>query len=80
MLNLDNYHVCPYHYIKHIVNKADIVLSPYNFILDPIVQKSIGLDLKDKIIVFNEAHNLETITEDAYSSELETSDLLNAIK
>ena len=72
--------MCPYHYIKHIVNKADIVLSPYNFILDPIVQKSIGLDLKDKIIVFDEAHNLETIAEDAYSSELETSDLLNAIK
>jgi len=72
--------VCPYHYIKHVVNNADIVLSPYNFILDPRVQKSIGLDLKDKIIVFDEAHNMETIAEDAYSSELETSDLLNTIK
>ena len=72
--------MCPYHYIKYIVNKVDIVLSPYNFILDPRVQKSIGLDLKDKIIVFDEAHNLETIAEDAYSSELETSDLLNTIK
>ena len=72
--------MCPYHYIKYIVNKVDIVLSPYNFILDPRVQKSIGLDLKDKIIVFDEAHNMETIAEDAYSSELETSDLLNTIK
>ena len=72
--------MCPYHYIKHVVNNADIVLSPYNFILDPRVQKSIGLDLKDKIIVFDEAHNMETIAEDAYSSELEASDLLNTIK
>lgn len=80
MLNLDHYHVCPYHYIKYIVNKADIVLSPYNFILDPIVRKSIGLDLEDRIIVFDEAHNLETMAEDAYSSELEASDLLNTIK
>ena len=72
--------MCPYHYIKHVVNNADIVLSPYNFILDPRVQKSIGLNLKDKIIVFDEAHNMETMAEDAYSSELETSDLLNTIK
>ena len=80
MLNIPNCHVCPYHYLKHVVNKADIVLSPYNFILDPDVQKSIGLDLKNRIIAFDEAHNLETIAEDVYSSELEVSDLLNTIE
>jgi len=79
MLNIPNYHVCPYHYLRHVVNKADIVLSPYNFIMDPDVQKSIGLDLKDKIITIDEAHNIETVAEDAYSSELEVSDLLYTI-
>ena len=54
-------------------------MSPYNFILNPEVQKSIGLDLKDKIIAFDEAHNLETVAEDVYSSELEVSDLLYTI-
>ncbi len=63
--------MCPYHYLKHIVNKADIVLSPYNFVLDPQVQKSIGLELMEKIIAFDEAHNLETFAEAAYSFELE---------
>lgn len=34
-----------------------------------------GLDLKDKVIIFDEAHNVEAFSEDACSSEVKTIDL-----
>ncbi len=49
------------------MNKVDILLCPYNYVLNPDVRKSIGLDLNDAIIVFDEAHNVETASEDACS-------------
>ena len=53
--------------MKYIVNKVDILLCPYNYVLDPDVRESIGLDLNDAIIVFDEAHNVETASENACS-------------
>ena len=43
--------------------------------MDPLIRKAMGLDVKDSIIVFDEAHNLESVTEAAYSSELLLDDL-----
>lgn len=63
-----------------MVNKADIVLSPYNFIMDFGVRKSIGLTLKDKIITFDEAHNLDSVAEDVCSIELKINDFLATLK
>jgi len=34
-------------------------LCPYNYVINPSIRKSIGLNVKDAIIVFDEAHNLE---------------------
>ena len=59
--------VCPYHYLKYIANKVDILLCPYNYVLNPDIRKSMGLNLTDKIIVFDEAHNIENISEDSYT-------------
>ncbi len=52
----------------------DILLCPYSYVCNPNVRKSISLDLRDKIIIFDEAHNIETASEDAFSSELDVSD------
>ena len=67
--------LCPFHYLKYIVNKVDILLCPYNYVLDPDIRKSIGLDLTDTIIVFDEAHNVETASEDACSVKVSVDDL-----
>ena len=59
--------LCPFHYLKYIVNKVDILLCPYNYVLNPDIRKAIGLDLSGAVIVFDEAHNVETASEDACS-------------
>ena len=61
--------------MKYIVNKVDILLCPYNYVLDPDIRKSIGLKLSDAVIVFDEAHNVETASEDACSVDVLVDDL-----
>ena len=48
--------------------------------MDKYVRKSIGLELSDKILVFDEGHNLENATESACSFELSIDDFENAKK
>lgn len=63
-MNVDS---CPYHYLKSVANKAQLLLCPYNYVTDPLIRKFMGLSLKDSIIVFDEAHNLETVCEQSCS-------------
>ena len=39
-----------------------------------------GLDLKDKVIIFDEAHNVEAFSEEAYTWKLDLSDILKTMK
>ena len=57
------------------MNKVDVLLCPYNYVLDPGVRKSVGLDLTGAVIVFDEAHNVETASEDACSLSVLVDDL-----
>ena len=52
------------------MNKVDVLVLPYNYVLSPDIRKCIGLDLKNCIIVFDEAHNIENVAEEACSFEL----------
>lgn len=59
--------LCPYHYSKHIMNQVNILVCPYNYIINPDIRKNMGIKIEDAIIVFDEAHNLESVGEDALS-------------
>lgn len=52
------------------MNKVDILLAPYNYVLSPLICKIMGLNIKDKILVFDEAHNVENMAESVCSHEL----------
>ena len=67
--------ICPYHYVKYIANKVNLLLCPYNYILSPIIRKIMDMDIKDKIIVFDEAHNIENLSEESCSLKLSIEDL-----
>jgi Rad3-related DNA helicase len=60
--------LCCYHYLKYIANKVDILLCPYDYIVNPNTRKSMGLSIEGTTIVFDEAHNLETVAEDALTN------------
>jgi len=37
---------------------ADLVLLPYNYLLDPVVRQANKLKLANAIVIFDEGHNL----------------------
>lgn len=61
---------CPYYAARHIRNRAALIFTPYNYILDPQIRKSNSLELKDSVVIFDEGHNIEKICEESVSSEL----------
>jgi len=52
---------CPYYMSRHMASDADIIFGPYNYFLDPVIRRSMGIDLEDAVIIFDEAHNIEDV-------------------
>ncbi|KAJ1656356.1 Regulator of telomere elongation helicase 1 [Dispira simplex] len=62
--------VCPYYLSRSRQAEASVLLLPYNYILHPHLRKSQQLDLKNAVVVFDEAHNLEGQCNDVCSFDL----------
>jgi Rad3-related DNA helicase len=48
---------CPYYASRALVPDADIVFCPYNYLLDPTVRSTLGIDFENAVIILDEAHN-----------------------
>ena len=53
---------CPYYLTRENVSEADIIFMPYNYVLDPQMRQAQGIDLRNSIVIFDEAHNLVFLT------------------
>jgi len=49
---------CPFYHNKESISDANIIITTYNYILDPRIRKTMEIELKDKIIIIDEAHNI----------------------
>ena len=38
---------------------ADLVFCPYNYLIDPVIRKSMDVDISTAVLIFDEAHNIE---------------------
>lgn len=70
---------CPYFMSKTLVDDADIVFMPYNYLLDPKIRNFIGIELEDAVVILDEAHNVPQVCEDAASIEFKSSHFTDAI-
>jgi len=72
--------VCPYFASRDASGQAaaDIVLVPYNYLVDPEVRRSLSIDWEDAIVVVDEAHNLESVASDAASFDFGPLDFASA--
>ncbi|KHN32605.1 regulator of telomere elongation helicase 1 homolog [Glycine soja] len=61
---------CPYYLSKELHKFVDIVFAPYNYLIDRGYRKSLQLSWSNSILIFDEAHNLESICADAASFDL----------
>ncbi|KAJ1971713.1 hypothetical protein H4R35_005102 [Dimargaris xerosporica] len=64
---------CPYYATRELAESAEIVFCPYNYLVDPSIREATGIDLKNSIIVIDEAHNIEDVCRS--SASLTLSDL-----
>jgi Rad3-related DNA helicase len=72
--------ICPYFYSRDFSTSADLVLLPYNYLLDGAIRKTLKLDWSQCVVIFDEAHNLERVASDAASFTLSSTDLALCIQ
>ncbi|XP_048493386.1 regulator of telomere elongation helicase 1 homolog isoform X3 [Beta vulgaris subsp. vulgaris] len=68
---------CPYYVSRELIKCVDILFAPYNYLIDRAYKDSLGIEWNSSILIFDEAHNLESICADAASFDL-PSTLLSA--
>lgn len=60
--------VCPYYLTRQAINHANILVFNYQYMLDPKVAKMVSKELEaESIIVFDEAHNIDSVCIEALS-------------
>ncbi|XP_012141120.2 Fanconi anemia group J protein homolog [Megachile rotundata] len=59
--------ICPYFAARNLMEFADIIFCPYNYIIDPDIRESMQIDLKDEVVILDEAHNIEDICREVAS-------------
>ena len=58
---------CPYYGSRNNTQKADMVTLPYNMLIMGDVRRALNINLKNKIVILDEAHNVVDSVRDAYS-------------
>jgi DNA excision repair protein ERCC-2 len=59
---------CPYYLTRQALNHANILVFNYQYMLDPKVAKMVSKELEaESIVVFDEAHNIDSICIEALS-------------
>ncbi|XP_067866827.1 Fanconi anemia group J protein isoform X3 [Heterodontus francisci] len=69
---------CAYFVARELMQEADIVFCPYNYLMDPQIRESMKISLKDQIVIFDEAHNVEDCARESSSFNVMESQLLFA--
>lgn len=72
--------MCPYYVSRSLRGPADIIFTPYNYLLDPKARKSYGIELGANVVIFDEAHNLEQFCEETSSFSISSYDISTALE
>lgn len=56
--------------MRAATDNADLILMPYNYLMDAESRKPYEMRWKDSIIIFDEAHNLESVAAESLSVEI----------
>ncbi|KAL3094502.1 hypothetical protein niasHT_026268 [Heterodera trifolii] len=63
--------MCPYFVARHLVNRADIIVYSYHYLLDPKIAELVSRELSPKsCVVFDEAHNIDNVCIESMSVTL----------
>ena len=71
-------HICPYFLARTMAEHVTIVVAPYQYVFNERIRSLMNLDLSQKTLVFDEAHNADQIGQDAMSDSLTARSLIEA--
>ena len=54
----------------YAAEEAELVFTPYNYLLDPVIRAAMKVDIKHAVLIFDEAHNIEDICRCAHALNL----------
>ncbi|KAL7535938.1 hypothetical protein ACHAXR_007954 [Thalassiosira sp. AJA248-18] len=63
-------HSCSYYASREALAAAEVVVLPYNTLLSPQARQSVGLSIKNALIVIDEAHNIPETLRNISSCQL----------
>lgn len=70
------YGTCPYYGTRDMVRAADLVVLPYQSLLLSSARESLGLNMKNSIIIVDEAHNLADSLTSMYNAKITLSQVV----
>ena len=59
---------------------ADIIFMPYNYLIDPMIRDKFDINFADSLMIIDEGHNVEQVSEEAMSFELSVDDFIQCIE
>lgn len=62
--------ICGYYLSRSKADTVEILLMPYNYILDKKIRQRNSFEFKNKILILDEAHNVEQVCEESSSHYL----------
>ncbi|XP_005986876.1 Fanconi anemia group J protein isoform X2 [Latimeria chalumnae] len=71
-------HACAYFAARELMQDADIVFCPYNYLLDPQIRESMDINLKGQVVILDEAHNIEDCARESASFSVTHAQLMFA--
>ena len=65
--------VCPYYMSRSLTSKADLIFLPYNYLIDSKTRAGLGINWENSVVIFDEAHNIESVCSGSASFDLPVS-------
>ncbi|XP_026333759.1 Fanconi anemia group J protein-like isoform X2 [Hyposmocoma kahamanoa] len=71
---------CPFYGARQMMQNANIVFCPYNYLIEPSIRSSMDIDLQNNIVIIDEAHNIEDICRNAATFTFQRNQFVDCIK
>lgn len=70
---------CPYYYPSTVKHFPDLILMPYNYVLNKKILERNSLVIQDSILIFDEGHNITEAARNGVSVSITLNDIKGAI-
>lgn len=62
--------ICPYFLARRMAENSTVVVGPYQYVFNEFIREKVNLELGDKLLIFDEAHNADKISLEVLSDTL----------